>query len=356
MGLNSGVLESAGTEQREAVVTVAGGAIPIRIGRGAARDVKSWWPERWRRALLVTQEGVPIPFDIPDGVAVSYVEKSEGAKFLATIERLASDAIRAGLTRNDGVIAVGGGVVTDVAGFFASVYYRGIELVNIPTSLLGMVDAAIGGKTGVNLAEGKNLLGSFWQPLAVICDLDTLASLPPREWRSGAGEMAKYIFLGAGDLLSHPFDLQVYGCARIKAEVVSADERESGTRALLNYGHTLGHAIEGAFLARGEESAISHGEAVAVGMIFASRLARSLGRISAERVEEHLRVLSAFHLSPFFPPELEPEEMLGYLKVDKKNQAGLTFVLDGSAGLEVVAGIEETVVLREIEEFARWSG
>ena len=354
--MNRDVLDTAGSELRETLIRAAGREIPIRIGRGAAGDVGSWWPERWKRALLVTQEGVPIPFDIPDGLVVSYVEKSEGAKRLSTIERLASDAIKAGITRNDGVIAVGGGVVTDVAGFFASVYYRGIDLVNLPTSLLGMVDAAIGGKTGVNLGEGKNLVGSFWQPLAVICDLDALASLPSREWRSGAGEMAKYTFLGADRLQSLPFDLQVYSCAQIKAEVVSADERESGRRALLNYGHTLGHAIEGAFLGRGEESAISHGEAVGVGMIFAARLARGLGRISAERVEEHLKVLDAFHLSPFLPQELEPEEVIGYLKVDKKNKAGPTFILDGPRGLEVVEGIEEEVILREIEEFAGWSG
>src|SRR5205085_9678446 len=146
---------------------------------------------------------------------------------------------RWGLTRADVVVAVGGGVVTDTAGFAAAVYHRGVAVVHVSTSLLGMVDAAIGGKTGVNLPEGKNLVGAFWQPAAVLCDIELLGTLPPREYRSGLGEMAKYAFLGVDDLRDLPLDEAVAACVRIKADVVAADEREGGRRALLNYGHTL---------------------------------------------------------------------------------------------------------------------
>ncbi len=145
-------------------------------------------------------------------------------------------------------MAVGGGLVTDVAGFAAAVYHRGVGVTHVPTTLLGMVDAAIGGKTGVNLPEGKNLVGAFWQPHAVLCDTDALATLPERERLSGLGEMAKYHFLTGDDLLALPLDERIAACVRIKAEVVAADEREdlanTRGRATLNYGHTLAHALE----------------------------------------------------------------------------------------------------------------
>ena len=161
-------------------------------------------------------------------------------------------------------MAVGGGLVTDVAGFAAATYHRGIAVIHVPTTLLGMVDAAIGGKTGVNLPEGKNLVGAFWQPAAVLCDLDALATLPERECRSGLGEMAKYHFLTGDDLLTLPMEERVAACVAIKAAVVSGDEREApaGTgatgRAVLNYGHTLAHALE----IDGDHD-LRHGEAVA---------------------------------------------------------------------------------------------
>jgi 5-deoxy-5-amino-3-dehydroquinate synthase len=147
-----------------------------------------------------------------------------------------------------------------------------MPVVHVATTLLGMVDAAIGGKTGVNLAEGKNLVGAFWQPSGVICDLDALDTLPDREVRCGQGEMAKYHFLTGDDLLSMSLTDRVARCVEIKAEVVAADEREGGRRALLNYGHTLAHALETA-----TEHELAHGEAVAVGLMYAARLARRLG-------------------------------------------------------------------------------
>jgi 5-deoxy-5-amino-3-dehydroquinate synthase len=147
-------------------------------------------------------------FPIPDG---------EAAKTLDTVEALCRSWAQWGLTRADAVVAVGGGVVTDVGGFAAAVYHRGVAVVHVPTTLLGMVDAAIGGKTGVNLPEGKNLVGAFWQPAAVLCDIDVLASLPPRERRSGMGEMAKYHFLTGDDLMALELDERVAACVRIKA-------------------------------------------------------------------------------------------------------------------------------------------
>ncbi len=186
--------------------------------------------------------------------------EGEDAKHLGTVEDLCRDFAQWGLTRADVVVAVGGGVVTDTAGFAAAVYHRGIPVVHVSTTLLGQVDAAIGGKTGVNLPEGKNLVGAFWQPSAVLCDTEVLGTLPPREYRTGLGEMAKYAFLGVDDLPDLPLDEAVAACVRCKADVVASDEREGGRRAILNYGHTLAHAVEteGAYDLR-------HGEAVAIG-------------------------------------------------------------------------------------------
>ena len=230
---------------------------PVVVGDGARHELAALLPSSAARAAIVTQGGIGV--DVDPGVPHIVVEVPDGeqAKNLATIGSLCSEFARFGLTRRDVVVGVGGGVVTDVAGFAAAVYHRGIAVVHVSTTLLGQIDAAIGGKTGVNLPEGKNLVGAFWQPSAVICDTETLASLPPREMRAGLGELAKYHFLGGGDLDALPLPERVAACVRIKADVVAADEREGGQRALLNYGHTLAHALEiaGRFDLR-------HGEAV----------------------------------------------------------------------------------------------
>jgi 5-deoxy-5-amino-3-dehydroquinate synthase len=272
----------------------------------------------------------------------------EGAKTLATVEALCRGFAAWGLNRRDCVVAVGGGVVTDTAGFAAACYHRGVPVVHVPTTLLGMVDAAIGGKTGVNLPEGKNLVGAFWQPAAVVCDLDALATLPERERRSGCGEMAKYAFLGAPGLPDLELEEAVAACVRLKGEVVATDERElvagagPGRRALLNYGHTLAHALEvdGGFDLR-------HGEAVAIGLVFAARLAARLGRIDAGRVAEHRRVVAGYDLAGDVPDGHDPDRLVALMGRDKKAVDGLTFVLDGPAGCEVVAGIDPAVV-REV--------
>ncbi len=229
----------------------------VVVGAGARRLLPEVLPSGVRRVAVVTQENVEV--DVEPGVPFDtfVVADGEQSKTLATVEQLCRDFARCGLSRTDAVVALGGGVVTDVAGFAAAVFHRGIAYVNVATTLLAQVDAAIGGKTGVNLPEGKNLVGAFWQPAAVLCDTEALHSLPAREWSSGRGEMAKYAFLGEGPLdegrlgtsiLSLPLDEQVASCVAIKAAVVADDERESGRRMVLNYGHTLAHALEAVVL------------------------------------------------------------------------------------------------------------
>ena len=200
-----------------------------------------------------------------------------------------------------------------------------------------MVDAAIGGKTGVNLAEGKNLVGAFWQPAGVLCDLDALDTLPRRERRSGDGEMAKYHFLTGDDLDAMDLTSRVTRCVQIKADIVAADEREGGRRAVLNYGHTLAHALE---IATGHE--LTHGEAVAIGLVYAAELARTLGRIDDDRVDEHRAVVGdTYGLPTAVPSGIAARELLALMGRDKKALDGLTFVLDGEAGVEVLSAVPE---------------
>ncbi|MYE76601.1 MAG: 3-dehydroquinate synthase, partial [Acidimicrobiaceae bacterium] len=299
-----------------------------------------------RRAAIITQEGVGWTVDSGLDQSVFTVADGEEAKSLAEVERLCRAMSRAGFTRSDVIVAVGGGVVTDLAGFVAAVYHRGIPYVSVATTLLAQVDAAIGGKTGVNLPEGKNLVGAFWQPHAVLCDTETLATLPARELRSGQGELAKYHFLtgdnlDALDLDALDLDERIAAAVRIKAEVVAADEREGGRRAILNYGHTLAHAIETA-----GRYDLRHGEAVAVGLVYAAEVALRLGRIDSERVAAHRRVVSGYGLPDRLPAVLDDDELLALFGRDKKAVDGLTFVLDSDRGVDVVVGVPEPV-LRE---------
>jgi 5-deoxy-5-amino-3-dehydroquinate synthase len=317
---------------------------PVLIGPGARHEVARFVPPGAKVAAVVTQEAISaagwldgldpgLPFE------VCLVPEGEESKTLATVEMLARRFAASGLSRADVVIAVGGGIVTDVAGFAAATYHRGTAYINVATSLLGQVDAAIGGKTGVNLPEGKNLVGAFWQPNAVLCDTETLATLPPREWACGRGEIAKYAFLGDAPTADQPIEEQVARCAAIKAAVVSEDEREGGRRMILNYGHTLAHALEGAALTDHPDWDLRHGEAVAIGILFAARLAERLGRIDATRVAEHQAVVGSFDLPTDLPPGAEAEELVAFMGRDKKAQQDLTFVLDGPRGVEAVRGV-----------------
>jgi 5-deoxy-5-amino-3-dehydroquinate synthase len=306
-------------------------------------------PSTAKRAAVVSQPGLPVRFASSIPHVVFEIGHGEQHKSLATIADLCSGFADMGLTRNDVVIAVGGGMVTDVAGFAAATYHRGVPVVNVATTLLAMVDAAIGGKTGVNLPQGKNLVGTFWQPHGVVCDLDALETLPDRELRCGYGEMAKYHFLTGDDLVAMPMTDRVARCVEIKAEIVASDEREGGRRAILNYGHTLAHALE---IATGHE--LAHGEAVAIGLVFAAHLAHRLERIDGARVARHIEVVGeTYGLPTALPPGLDPAELLALMGRDKKALDGLTFVLDGPQGVEVVAGVEPAAVISTLELLAR---
>jgi 5-deoxy-5-amino-3-dehydroquinate synthase len=325
----------------------------VLVGHGALAGLGHLVPAGVRRAVVVTQAGVPRQFHadvaFDPGVPFEVVEIGIGEehKSLTTIESLCRAFAAAGLTRNDLVIGVGGGLVTDVAGFAASVWHRGTRVVHVATTLLGMVDAAIGGKTGVNLPDGKNLVGAFWQPSGVVCDLDALGSLPAREMRCGLGEMAKYHFLTGEDLEALPLAERVARCVGIKAEVVAGDERELGRRALLNYGHTLGHAVEIATAFR-----LAHGEAVAVGLVFAAHLAAQLGRVDGARVADHVRVVGdVYGLSWQLPEGLEDDELVALMGRDKKAIDGLTFILDGPTGVEAVHHVPERAVRAALDTF-----
>ncbi|MEY2459014.1 MAG: 5-deoxy-5-amino-3-dehydroquinate synthase [Acidimicrobiaceae bacterium] len=308
----------------------------VLIGPGAREWLGSVLPSSAKRAALVTQPG--IGFGVDPGIEheVFAIADGERAKSLATVEELTRAWARWGLTRADVVVGVGGGVVTDVAGFAAAVYHRGVAVVHVPTTILGMIDAAIGGKTGVNLPEGKNLVGAFWQPAAVVCDTDALATLPPREHRSGMGELAKYHFLddSGRDLDALPLDERIAACVRMKASVVAADEREGDRRAILNYGHTLGHALETA-----GRYDLRHGEAVAIGLVFAAELANVLGRIDEERVREHRRVVGGYDLPATLPADVDRAELVMLFGRDKKSIGGVTFILDGPDGVEPVRDV-----------------
>ncbi|HET9546987.1 MAG TPA: 3-dehydroquinate synthase family protein, partial [Desertimonas sp.] len=327
---------------------------------------------------VVTQRSIPIAdrvvsgFDGREVVRID-IGTGEESKSLVSVEHVTRAFAGAGLTRDDIVVAGGGGMVTDVAGFAAAVWHRGVAVVNVATSLLAMVDAAIGGKTAVNLPEGKNLVGAFWQPCGVICDTDALTTLPPRERRSGDGEMAKYHFLSGDDLDALPLDERVARCVEIKAAFVAADEREElglggaqgsrlggaqGSRlggaqdsrlgqgrALLNYGHTLAHALE---IATGH--ALTHGEAVGIGLVYAAELAAALERIDAGRVAAHRAVVGGTYGLPMSIPEgVDTDQLLALMARDKKARDGLTFVLDGPRGVEVVAPIDPAVAGAALE-------
>ena len=332
---------------------------PVEIGVGARDRLIEHVPTRARRVAIVTQESIGVEVDAGLALQDLFIDQGEHAKTLSTIEHLCRQWAQWGLNRNDVVVGIGGGIVTDVAGFAASIYHRGLPVIQIPTTLLGQIDAAIGGKTGVNLPEGKNLVGAYWQPLAVLCDLETLHTLPARHYQAGLGEMAKYHFLDDGSLNILRQETLIDGrmgidaladrveaSVRLKAHAVSADEREGGQRALLNYGHTLGHALE----THGDHDLL-HGEAVAIGIAYAAEVAYSLGRIDRNRVEEHRRVLASYDLPMRPPGSPRFDDLLPIMQRDKKALDGITFILDGPNGCEVVENVEPSDLASTYERF-----
>ena len=366
----------------EVPVDLGESSYAVRVGAGVRRELGECLPAGTKRAAFVTQAGIGWAEDLGwEGESrIFLIPDGEEAKNMAVVERLCRDFADWGLTRGDVIVGVGGGVVTDVAGFAAAVYHRGVPVVHVPTSLLGQVDAAIGGKTGVNLPEGKNLVGAFWQPSRVLCDTETLATLPEREMRSGCGEIAKYEFLGAAEmwgeiqvkpqaenlasqgqqyqtaeqqtaLRNMPLTQQIAACVNFKAAIVASDERESGRRALLNYGHTLAHALE---IAGGFN--LTHGEAVGIGLIYAAEVARLLERIDAERVAEHRETVSSYGLATSLTQGFggtagipDSETLIALFARDKKAVDAVTFILDGPAGPEPVKKIPSAVLTKALE-------
>jgi len=282
--------------------------------------------------------------DVPDG---------ESAKTLSHVESLCDSFVTHGLSRRDVVIGVGGGATTDLAGFAAAVYQRGIAVAHVATSLVAQVDAAIGGKTAVNLTAGKNLVGAFHQPVGVLCDLATLSTLPEREWRCGQGEVAKCWLLEGrtvNELREASTDEWITAAVALKSRIVGADEREGGQRALLNYGHTLAHSLEAQKLG-GSSLDVLHGEAVAIGMAFAVRLAQRLGRVGPETVGAHDDVLSHWGLPSALPRGLRADDLLAAMAKDKKAHHNLTFVLPGPEGFDVVPDLAFDTVHAALLDF-----
>jgi 3-dehydroquinate synthase len=280
----------------------------------------------------------------------------EQRKRLAEVERLASEMVGLGGDRSSFVIAFGGGVVDDLAGFLAAIFMRGIPVLQIPTTLLAQVDAGVGGKTGVNLVEGKNLVGAFHQPLAVLADPDVLATLSEREYRAGLYEVIKCGVIASPALFQlltakrqaviarQPAVVEemIGECVRIKAEVVSADERESGLRRILNFGHTYGHALE----AETGYTRFLHGEAVAFGMVAAVHLALATGRLEAGDGARILQVIQDY--GPIPPMAgIQAGNLVARLVSDKKTMGGhVHFVLPDRVGaVSVVADLDQERVL-----------
>jgi 5-deoxy-5-amino-3-dehydroquinate synthase len=332
----------------------------VVLGEGARHQLAALIAERApraRTAVIVTTPVIAAQpwFNLTSGLDqhVLTVIDGEAAKSLGVVEGLLEEVSQLALSRHDVIVAVGGGALTDVVGFGASTYVRGLALVQVPTSLVGQVDAAIGGKTGVNLHSGKNLVGSFHQPIGVLCDFETLATLPDRDRLGGMGEVAKCWLLEGGfaaelaDVSLH--DLIVMS-VKLKAAIVSADEYEGGRRALLNYGHTLGHALERVALARGHDE-LRHGEAVAIGLAFAVRLAEALGRVDHYEVIRHDEVLEVFGLQRRIPETFATSSLLEAMAHDKKAHHDLTFVLAGAEGFESVHGVDPQLVGDVLETF-----
>ena len=285
----------------------------------------------------------------------------EASKNIGTYASLLRKACKSGLDRSSVIVALGGGVVGDVAGFVAATYMRGIDFIQVPTTLLAMVDSSVGGKTGIDFPEGKNLVGAFWQPQLVLIDPQTLRTLPEREVRCGLGEVVKYGVIRDDEFFSFleknlcgiaKMDNRIYEeiiarCCELKAEVVCADEREtSGLRAILNYGHTFGHAVE---TVTGYEK-YAHGEAVSIGMCIAANLAVALNKFSPASAERQRSLLKAIGLPTTIAGDLSPVKIYKAMFKDKKTEKGkLRLVLPDRIGkVSLVKDADSETVLEAI--------
>src|ERR1039458_5850997 len=312
---------------------------------------------RWAKVLVQSLTGA--------GIETALLEMADGerAKRLATLEKLAEQLVKQGADRGATLIALGGGVVGDVTGFLASIYMRGVDVIQVPTTVLAQVDAAIGGKTGVNLVSGKNLLGTFHQPRAVLVDPAVLGTLPSREYRAGLYESLKCGIIGDPGLFRlfeerrreildrEPVVVEkvIADSVRLKASVVSADEREGGLRQVLNLGHTIGHALE----AETRYTQLLHGEAVAWGMIAATHIALSTGKldsVTAGRITN-----SVIGFGPLPRMTLKTTSVMKRLRSDKKTRHGVVhFVLPREIGkVEITTDVPEAVVRMAVDEIRK---
>ncbi|MDP3122923.1 3-dehydroquinate synthase [Polynucleobacter sp.] len=287
--------------------------------------------------------------ELPDG---------ESYKDWQHLQLIFDELLAHGADRQSMIVALGGGVVGDMAGFGAASFMRGIRFIQVPTTLLAQVDSSVGGKTGINHPLGKNMIGAFHQPVAVIADLNTLRTLPPRELSAGLAEVIKHgaiadadfldwIEANAGALLACDTDAMAHAVLRsceIKSAVVSADEREGGIRATLNFGHTFGHAIESG-LGYGEWL---HGEAVGCGMVMAADLSARLGQINKMDAERLKRIIASMHL-PIAPPKLGSQRFMELMQVDKKTEAGkIRYITLGSIGAARIQQVPDTTVIETL--------
>ncbi|MFY0989423.1 3-dehydroquinate synthase [Halomonas sp. C05BenzN] len=311
---------------------------PIHIGPGLLGDPRWLSPYlAGRQVMIITNETIaPLYLErcrqgLPEGLEVRelVLPDGEATKSLASVERIWDALLEAGFNRRCTLVALGGGVIGDMVGFAAACYQRGVAFIQVPTTLLAQVDSSVGGKTGVNHPRGKNMIGAFWQPRAVLIDTDTLATLPPRELSAGLAEVIKYGLIRDAEFLAWlegempslraldapALTRAIERSCEIKAEVVAEDETEQGVRALLNLGHTFGHAIE----AHQGYGKWLHGEAVGAGMLMAAELSQRLGWLSAGQVARTRSIIEAAALPLSAPADMSGEDFLVRMRLDKKN-------------------------------------
>jgi 3-dehydroquinate synthase len=343
-------------------------AYPIHIGAGLLADAVRWRTAIHGQHVLVVSNDVVAPLYLPRvqaGLAglrhaALVLPDGEAHKTLANTARVFDALAALGASRDATILALGGGVIGDLAGFAAATWMRGIAFVQMPTTLLAMVDSSVGGKTGVNLPNGKNLIGAFHQPRAVIADTDTLKTLPDREYRAGLAEVVKYGAIGDAAffawLETHVDALNaredgalieaIAQSCRHKAGVVQRDEREQGERALLNFGHTFAHALE----TETGYGTLLHGEAVAIGMLLAARLSADLKRAPAADAERLAHLLSALHL-PIAPPPCATARLIELMRLDKKNLSGrVRLILWRALGhAQIAEDVDEGAIAQALE-------
>jgi len=341
------------------------------VERGVLRRIAEFIPPRAGKLFIVTTDdvwrlhGEKMRSQLAGkSLEVLFFPGGEANKRLSSVEALAEQMVERGADRTSVVIGFGGGIVTDVSGFLAAIFMRGIPILQVPTTLLAQVDAGTGGKTGVNLISGKNLIGSFHQPTAVLIDPDVLSTLPPREYRAGLFEVIKCGIIrdrALFDLLDHRreevlalepkiTDQLIAAAVNIKAEVVTADEREGDLRRILNFGHTIGHAIE----AETAYVRLLHGEAVAWGMLAATKLAELTGTLKGTEADRIARLIVSYGPLPAIS-DLHPDRLLARLGSDKKTMQGkIHFVLPTAIGaVKVMSGIDPALIRQAAAEALR---